>query len=254
MSINTDFLRNKLLGTTVPAPTSGTLSGHAAGEPFDKHVYKFLKEEYPTETYRQYEYLNHLYQTNSTAKTVQERWKLLQSPALAFLLNRGKAATLAWDATALFDEKQNDTADILVVRNNFFNIIDVKTFNKAKNGQPPNIISAYKLAKMCALMIESGIYDSHDITYIGLTWEIDGTNLKCVGVDVKELFKTNPQELYINWAAALQIQFHVSSLTQTYEGSVQDWCKEYLNRFSTQAEERTKRMKTKFIDPFKSLE
>ena len=51
---------NKLLNKTVPAPISGTLSGHAAGEPFDKHVYKILGENY-NNIFRQYEYLNHLY-------------------------------------------------------------------------------------------------------------------------------------------------------------------------------------------------
>jgi hypothetical protein len=33
-------LVSKIRGTSVPKPISGTLSGHAAGEPFDKHVYK----------------------------------------------------------------------------------------------------------------------------------------------------------------------------------------------------------------------
>jgi hypothetical protein len=33
-------------GTSVPKPLSGTLSGHAAGEPFDKHVYTEIKKQF----------------------------------------------------------------------------------------------------------------------------------------------------------------------------------------------------------------
>lgn len=36
----------------------GTLSGHAAGEPFEKSVYRKLKEMYPNRIFKQYEYLN----------------------------------------------------------------------------------------------------------------------------------------------------------------------------------------------------
>ncbi|MDE7165569.1 MAG: HincII family type II restriction endonuclease, partial [Bacteroidaceae bacterium] len=38
--------------------TAGTLSGHAAGEPFEKSVYAHLKESYPGNIFKQYEYLN----------------------------------------------------------------------------------------------------------------------------------------------------------------------------------------------------
>jgi len=53
----------------------------------------------------------------------------------------------------LFDEKQNDTADILVVKDDFYEIIDIKTRNISKSAQPPNIISAFKLAQVCAKML-----------------------------------------------------------------------------------------------------
>jgi len=44
MFVNYDNLRSKIIGTSVPKPLSGTLPGHAAGEPFDKHVYAKIKE------------------------------------------------------------------------------------------------------------------------------------------------------------------------------------------------------------------
>jgi len=206
MNIDIKFLEERLVGTTVSKPVSGTLSGHAAGEPFDKHVYHLIKEHYPEETFRQYEFLNKLYLNNSQAVSASDRLNLITPPALAFLLNRGKDTTKDWSPSHLFEEKQDDTADILVIHDNFFNIIDVKTFNIAKNGQPPNIISAYKLAKMCEFMLNTNNFTSHDISYVGITWEIDGENLKCTKALTKELFKTNPAKLYINWAAAMQIQ------------------------------------------------
>ncbi len=36
--VNYKELENKIIGSSVPKPVSGTLSGHAAGEPFDKHI------------------------------------------------------------------------------------------------------------------------------------------------------------------------------------------------------------------------
>ncbi len=253
MNIDIKFLEEELVGTTVPQPISGTLSGHAAGEPFDKHAYQFIKDRYVGETFRQYEFLNKLYSDNPRAVSVEDRLGLITTPALAFLLNRGKDATEAWSPTNLFTEKQNDTADILVIHDEFSNLIDVKTFNVARNGQPPNIISAYKVAKMCALMLETGNFTSHDIAYVGITWEIDGGNLKCTNATVKELFKTDPARLYINWAAAMQIQFHVETLDQTYRGSIEQWCKDYLRTFVTQAQERADTMVRKFIKPFEKF-
>jgi type II restriction enzyme len=43
MKIDIQSLKLDLINTTVPKPVSGTFFGHAAGEPFDKHVYKFVK-------------------------------------------------------------------------------------------------------------------------------------------------------------------------------------------------------------------
>lgn len=253
MNIDIKFLEKELIGTTVPMPVSGTLSGHAAGEPFDKHAYKFIKKHYPEKTFRQYEFLNKLYSDNSRVVLIEDRLNLITTPALAFLLNRGKDATEEWSPTNLFEEKQNDTADILVIHNGFTNIIDVKTFDITKNGQPPNIISAYKVAKMCALMFETGNFISHDISYVSITWKIDDENLKCTNVSIKEFFKTDPNRLYINWAAAMQIQFHVEALGQTYRGSIEQWCTDYLRNFLIQAQKRSDTMVQRFVKPFEKF-
>lgn len=250
MSIDLDFLKKELVGTMVPKPISGTLSGHAAGEPFDKHVLRFIKKLYPETTFRQYEFLNKLYSDNPNATSAEERGALITPGALARLLNRGENATKSWSPSNQFEEKQNDTADILVIEDDFFNIIDVKTFNAEKDGQPPNIISAYKLATMCANMLKTNVFDSHKITYVGITWKLDNGNLKCTDVSVKELFKAKPETLYINWSAAMQLQFHVDSLDQTYPSDVQQWCTDYLGTYVKQAKGRASTMITKFSDPF----
>jgi hypothetical protein len=250
MNIDISFLTKDLVGLQVPKPLSGTLSGHAAGEPFDKHVHLLIKKAYPAETFRQYEYLNRLYLTHPQARTVTQRHSLIKEPALAFLLNRGQSATASWAPNSLFEEKQDDTADVLVVKDNFYNIIDNKTFNIRKQGQPPNIISCYKLALMCAIMIDAHQFDTHDITYIGISWELDGENLVCREAATRELFKSNPPALYINWAAALQIQFHVEALDQTFHGTRETWCYEYLQHFVAGARDRVLKMDRTFIQPF----
>lgn len=64
-------LLERMKGATVPKPLSGTLSGHAAGEPFDKAVYANLKRMYPSKIFRQYEYLN--FCTRSTLMLLARR-------------------------------------------------------------------------------------------------------------------------------------------------------------------------------------
>ncbi len=44
---------------------------------------------------------------------------------------------------------------MLVVKDEFFDIIDIKTRNISKKAQAPNIISSYKLAQVCAKMIDN---------------------------------------------------------------------------------------------------
>lgn len=230
--------------------TSGTLSGHAAGEPFEKKVYEKLKELYTGKIFKQYEYLNDIYRKHPQHITVEQRNALFQSPTALFLLSRGDKATREWTPAHVFEEKQNDTADILYYDNLFYNIIDVKTRNISKDAQPPNIISAYKLAKMCALMLDNEDFDNIEIDYIEIDWEEDNAMLKCTNAHHCSLFKANPDKLYINWAAAMQIQFHVCNLDQNWDGARKDWAIEYLKVFVKSAEERCEKMRKTYIEPF----
>lgn len=253
LKMNVDYqkLAKTLCGASVPKPLSGTLSGHAAGEPFDKHVYEEIKKQLPNNTFRQYEYLNKLFTENPNAIDYQARSNLFNSHAISFLLSRGKDATIKWNNHNLFDEKQNDTADILVVKDGFFEIIDIKTKNISKSAQPPNIISAFKLAQFCNKILDHSEFEKFTINYFEIDWKLEDNALVCEDTHFACIFKSNPDELYINWAAAMQIQFHVSTLGQNYNGTIKDWAKSYLKHFTMRAEERSAYMINEFVTPFK---
>lgn len=250
MKLNYSEIKKLIVNTTVPAPLSGTLAGHAAGEPFEKNVLKKVKELYPSNTYKPFEYLNKLFKDNPNCTTYEERISLLGSELIQYLIKRGKEQTKKWAVDNLFVEKQDDTADILYIDDDFFEFIDVKTRNMNIKGQAPNIISSFKLAQAMKLMIDSGEYDKLDFVYIGIDWEKQGAVLVATDVHVVSLFKTDPKKLYINWAAARQIQFHVSDLSQDYKGTKEQWAKEYLKYYYKQALNGAEKMKTKFADPF----
>lgn len=249
-NINFNSLKKSLVGAKVPKPLSGTLAGHAAGEPFDKFAYAEIKKQFPNKTYRQFEFLNDLFLKNPHIISFAERKNLFNSPTVLFLLSRGKDATTKWEVDKQFDEKQNDTADILVVDKNYYEIIDVKTRNMSKKAQQPNIISAYKLAQMCAVMLDNKEFDTLGINYIEIDWQLDGKFLVCEDAHFGNLFKENPTNLYINWAAAMQIQFHVSDLEQDYKKNLENWAKDYLRHFVGEAKNRAKTMINKFVKPF----
>lgn len=250
MNVNYNELIKKVKGTSVPKPLSGTLSGHAAGEPFDKHVYAEIKKQLPDNTFRQYEYLNDLYSKNAETIGVKARQELFDSPSVLFLLSRGKEATKKWSLENPFDEKQDDTADILVVKDGFYEIIDIKTRNLSKAAQAPNIISSFKLAQLCAIMIDNQEFNDLSINYFEVDWELENEKLVCKDAYFVSLFKSTPDNLYINWAAAMQIQFHVCNLDQDFNGTVEQWAKEYLKHFVAQVYRRSEYMIEKYAKPF----
>lgn len=122
----------------------------------------------------------------------------MNSPTALFLLSRGDKATKEWSPENIFEEKQNDTADILYYKNGFYDIIDVKTRNISKSAMAPNIISAYKLAKTCVLMIDNNEFDNISIDYIEVNWKEKGNSLTATKAFHGNLFKANPETLYIN--------------------------------------------------------
>ena len=153
----------------------------------------------------------------------------------------------------LFERKEariSIPCKILYCDNGFYDLIDVKTRNRGKTAMAPNIISAYKLARMCALMIDNEENENINIDYIEMDWIEDGANLKCTDAHHGDLFKANPEKLYINWAAAMQIQFHVCDLDQSWKGTREEWARYYLKVFVTSAEHRCQKMREMYIIPF----
>ena len=252
--INFKKLETKLKGKLVERPNkanAGTLSGHAAGEPFEKLVYHELKQEYGADKiFKQYEFLNDLYLKNPAHIKLKQKKNLFDSPVTLYLLTRSDKATRSWRPNNIFEEKQDDTADILYHDKNFFNIVDVKTKNIDKDSRAPNIISSYKLACACALMIDNDDFDNLDINYLEVEWKEEGEYLRCINAYHCDLFKVTPQNLYINWAAGLQIQFFVNRIDQSWEGTRKEWAIAYLKKFVVSAEERCKKMRETYIEPF----
>lgn len=250
IQLDYNTLVSQLVGASVSKPVSGNTSGHAAGEPFDQHVYRVLQTMYPGKVYRQYEFLNALYTKNSSAVTYEQRRDLLESPAVLFLLGRGVDSISNWSPTSLFEEKQNDTADILLNDGSEYEIIDVKTRSTHRAGQPPNIISAYKLAQMCAIMIDNDEFGSFNIAYVGIDWELRKDLLVCTKAYYKHLFLTPPSKLYINWTAGFQIQVAVSSLDQSYSKGTKQWAYDYIRNYVEKAKARIGKMEAQHITPF----
>jgi type II restriction enzyme len=248
--ISEDFLQS-LVGQRLPKPVSGNLSGHAAGEPFDQCVYQVLKQQYQG-VFRQHEYLNDLYLKNPKHITLKERQQLFESPTVMFLLSRGKEATEHWNEQQLFSEKQNDTADILIKNSDdgYYYLLDVKTKNAGKKSQPPNIISAYKLAQLCALMIDNQDYAAFSLNYLQVDWQLDNDFLVIQKAYQANLFQCSPSDLYINWAAAMQVQFQVAEVDQSFDQGVEAWARAYLSHFVGSAKARAAQMIEKFVKPF----
>lgn len=225
----------------MPRP-EGTLAGHAAGLPFERLVHQKLMDLFPNRVFRHYEFLNRVL-ARSADEALPERLLALGPPSLQNLLRRGKSQMKGWSLQNLFEEKQNDTAESIIQEGDAYDstknhliLLDVKTYNKAKAGQPPNIISAGKVAETMLLALSEGAV-RFDIIYVGVSWvEVHG-NLRASSVHPISLFKMNPK-VYINWAAAEQIQFHPHSALQNYEGSREEWGVEFLQHFTESLEKR----------------
>ena len=227
----------------------GQLSGHNSGEPFCDEIYNFLKKKNNNNIFKQYEYLNQLLKQNSSKKTAQERLELFKG-TFGFIINRGKTSLDKWTPEVMFEEKQNDTADILFIDDKVNTIIDVKTKNISKKGQPPNIISAYKMAHIAESIINNNDGDKIDINYIGIDWELNGNFLDLKEIVIRDLFKITPEKIYINWAAALQIQFDVSTIDQNYTKSKKDWASDYLKTYIKSVQNRKEKLDKNFMKPF----
>lgn len=233
-----------LVGQSVAKPI-GTLAGHAAGAPFEKLVHSKLVEVFQDRASRHFEFLNKvLIELNDDE--VESRLEAFGPPSIQSLVCRGKGQMKAWSESNLFEEKQNDTAESIIPESwpyvpteTFLRLADVKTHSLQKDGQPPNIMSAGKLAEALALALEEGAV-RFDFIYLGISWEIEGDRLVCRSTDTISLFKMQPDP-YINWAAAEQLQFQVHGASQTFSETREEWAKQFLNHFADSLEARIKK-------------
>jgi type II restriction enzyme len=174
---------------------------------------------------------------------------LLGPPALRFLLSRGKVQMRDWSPESEFEEKQNDTAENIIYPNSQPTLeaggavlIDVKTVSLDRRGQPPNILSAGKLAQSLELALASG-HVPYDILYVAVAWRATASELIAEEVAVKSLFRI-AADLYINWVAAQQIQFHPLQVDQDFDGTREEWAKKFLSTFVRSLDSRiTRQMK-----------
>ena len=255
--VELDHIAQSLVGTSVNRP-SGTLAGHAAGLPFEKSVHEKLVAKFPGRAYRHYELLNYIYSTNLTKQSVAERYELLGPKSLSYLLQRGASSTAAWTTTAQFTEKQDDTAESVVLPSTSPSLdttkhgpvtqIDVKTQDADVKSRAPNIISAEKLLNACKIAISEGGRLSFDIVYIGVRWRKTKTTLDCVEAEAIPLVRIDPTEMYINWSAGRQIQFHPHDVKTDFSGSTLEWAVAFLNHYSSNLRTRLNKELKKLND------
>jgi type II restriction enzyme len=239
-----DSLLKRLIGEAVNKPEGATLAGHAAGLPFEDLVHETLSGHFGKRVQRHYEALNNIFIQNVDCTDYEERLSLLGPKSIQFLLKRGKKSMSEWSPNRLFEVKQDDTAESIIFSNSNSIIsesgvilIDVKTQYVGKKAQAPNIMSADKLARACVYALEENEVP-FEVLYVGVKWDREQTVLRCVDIKTISIMKIDPRNIYINWVAAQQIQFHPFDVNQDYEGTRREWCQAYLRKFCESLEER----------------
>jgi hypothetical protein len=237
-----------LVGSEVARPP-GPLSGHNSGLPFEQLIHGHLERAFPGRAYRHFELLNRVLEANPKASGASERISLLGPPSIQHLLARGDRPMSQWSSKSKFDEKQNDTAETVILADANLQtlalpitLIDVKTQDAGKCAQPPNIISAEKVADACLRAISESPSCSprlaFDIVYVSVKWTASKTHLRCESLRVISLVKIPPTDCYINWVAAQQIQFQPDTISQSFAGSGIEWARAYLKHFVASLEAR----------------
>jgi type II restriction enzyme len=244
-----------LVGESVEKP-KGTLAGHAAGAPFEKLVHAKLVDEFGERSSRHFEFLNRVLQELNDDE-VEARLEAFGPQSIQSLVCRGKGQMKSWSPSNQFEEKQNDTAESIIPETwpyvptqSFLLLADVKTHSLEKDGQPPNIMSAGKLAEALALALEEGAV-RFDFIYLGISWKAEADRLVCKSSDAISLFKMEPRP-YINWAAAEQLQFQVNGASQKFTGTREEWAKQFLKHFADSLESRITKQ-TARLARFRSL-
>lgn len=231
-----------MIDEALPRP-KGTLAGHAGGLPFERLMHSALSDHFGERCYRHFESLNQILLNHPQATSAEDRRALFGPESMQQLVSRGKTALTKWAPDSQFVEKQDDTAETIIFSNENCDfasgevwLVDVKTQNDVGNSQPPNIISASKLATSLRSAIQEGEV-RFNFVYIGVSFHATEKELICKEVNTTSLFQVS-KPLYINWSAAQQIQFHPMNVDQDFNGTKMEWAYKFIETFCDSLQNR----------------
>ena len=209
-------------------------SGHAIATPLEEEVYDALSKTYPGLAFKQHEAVNEYLSQAVTRDKISDDF-IFGNEAVDSLVNPGKKALSHWPEK-IVPGRQSDTADIVLFSDSaLFDgssvfLIDVKSHDFGKNSQPPNIMSARKLAKVAEICLSKNIDPNFSLYYIDLGYRKKDAGVVVEDVRMVDMMKIPPLDyngkgkpLYINWSAAIQVQFRPSEVSQDFQLSQKDW-------------------------------
>lgn len=224
-------------------------SGHTVATPLEEEVYDALSKAYPGLTFKQHEAVNK-YLSQAAAQGRVSHGFVFGNEAVDYLVNPGKKALSRWPEE-IVPGRQSDTADIVLFSDpSLFDgssvfLIDVKSHDLGKNSQPPNIMSARKLAKLAEICLSKNIDPNFSMYYVDLGYRKKDAGVVVEDVRMVDMMKIPPLDynnkgkpMYINWAAALQVQFRPSEVSQDFELSQKEWLAVFMKNYTSQKRDR----------------
>ena len=224
-------------------------SGHRIATPLEEEVYDALSKTYPGLAFKQHEAVNDYLSETVVQGRVPDGF-VFGNEAVDSLVNPGKKALSNWPEE-LVPGKQSDTADIVLFSDSaLFDgssvfLIDVKSHDLGKSDQPPNIMSARKLAKVAEICLSKNIDPNFSLYYIDLGYRKKDAGVVVEDVRMVDMMKIPPLDyngkgkpLYINWSAAIQVQFRPSEVSQDFELSQKDWLAIFMKNYTSQKRDR----------------
>lgn len=224
-------------------------SGHRIATPLEEEVYDALSKTYPGLAFKQHEAVNEYLSQTVTRDKVSDDF-IFGNEAIDYLVNPGKKALSNW-SEKIVPGRQSDTADIVLFSDSaLFDgssvfLIDVKSHDFGKNSQPPNIMSARKLAKVAEICLSKNIDPNFSLYYIDLGYRKKDAGVLVEDVRMVDMMKIPPLDyngkgkpLYINWSAAIQVQFMPSEVSQDFELSQKDWLAIFMKNYISQKRDR----------------
>ena len=106
-------------------------------------------------------------------------------------------------------------------------------------------MSARKLAKVAEICLSKNIDPNFSLYYIDLGYRKKDAGVVVEDVRMVDMMKIPPLDyngkgkpLYINWSAAIQVQFRPSEVSQDFELSQKDWLAIFMKNYTSQKRDR----------------